>query len=48
MSHTVPNLILVMRNERCGKEKGVTNNNHKDLRITENYKTSHIVHGKGV
>jgi len=48
MAHTVPNPILRMRNERCGKKKGVTNNNHKALRITENYKTSHIVHGKGV
>jgi len=47
MAHTVPNLILRTRNERCGKKKGVTND-HKDLRITENYKTSYIVHGKGV
>ena len=47
MAHTVPNLTLRMRNEKCGKEKGVTND-PKDLRITESYKTSHIGHRKGV
>jgi hypothetical protein len=47
MADTVPNLTLCIRNERCGKEKGVRNN-PKDLRITENYKTSHTGHGKGV
>ena len=47
MAHTVPNLTLRMRNERCGKEKGVKND-PKDLRITENNKTSHTGHRKGV
>jgi len=47
MAHTVPNLTLCMRNERCGKENGVRND-PKDLRITGNYKTSYTGHGKGV
>jgi hypothetical protein len=47
MTHTVPNLTLRMRNVRCGKEKGDTND-PKDLRVADNYKTSHIGHGKGV
>jgi hypothetical protein len=47
MAQTVANLTLRMRNERCGKENEITND-PKDLRITENYKTSHTGHGKGV
>jgi hypothetical protein len=36
-----------MQDAGCGNGKGVTND-HKDLRITENYNTAHIGHGKDV